>query len=170
MTETQANGATPAEPLHHTSTEATAETETAPLHSEAAADAHAAEQPHTPPPAPAPVPVAPQQGAYPGHGQQHVAGGYQAHPGQMVVAPKNPAVAALASFFICGLGQVINGDMARGVIIFASVFAMGALSAILTIVFLGWIMWPFIFGTWLWQIFDAHKGAQKWNAQHGIIS
>src|SRR5207302_1225059 len=48
-------------------------------------------------------------------------GGYMvpAQPGALVVAPKNPAVSLIVSFFLPGVGSMINGDTNRGIPILA---------------------------------------------------
>ena len=84
-------------------------------------------------------------------------------PQQMVVAPKNPAVSLLASFFIPGLGSMINGDVGKGVGILAGFIV----SAVLTIIVIGFVG---LVGFWIWGMVDGYQGAQKWNAKHGILS
>ena len=84
-------------------------------------------------------------------------------PGGMVVAPKSPALSLLVSFFIPGVGSMINGDSGTGI-------------AILLLYLLGWglavflIGIPLAIGVWIWGLIDAYQGAQRWNARHGIIS
>lgn len=81
----------------------------------------------------------------------------------MVVAPKNPAVSLIVSFFIPGVGSMINGDVGTGI-------------AILLLYIVGWVLAVFLIGiplaigAWIWGLVDAYKGAQRWNARHGIIS
>jgi TM2 domain-containing membrane protein YozV len=81
----------------------------------------------------------------------------------MMVAPKNPAVSLIVSFFIPGVGSMINGDVGTGV-------------AILLLYIIGWftvlifVGVPLALGAWIWGMVDAYKGAQRWNARHGIIS
>jgi TM2 domain-containing membrane protein YozV len=84
-------------------------------------------------------------------------------PGAMMVAPKNPAVSLIVSFFIPGVGSMINGDVGTGI-------------AILVLYVVGWVLVigligiPVAIGAWIWGIVDAYRGAQRWNARHGIIS
>ena len=102
-----------------------------------------------------PYPYDPYQQPYhqqPGWGQQ-----------PMQVAPKNPAVSLLISFFIPGVGSMVNGDVGKGILILLGYLISFPLVFIL-IGFLG------IFGFWIWGMVDAYKGAQKWNLRHGIIS
>jgi TM2 domain-containing membrane protein YozV len=84
-------------------------------------------------------------------------------PGAMIVAPKNPAVSLIVSFFIPGVGSMINGDVGTGI-------------AILLLYIAGWVLAVFLIGiplaigAWIWGMVDAYQGAQRWNARHGIIS
>jgi TM2 domain-containing membrane protein YozV len=92
-------------------------------------------------------------------------GGYivPAQPGALVVAPKNPAVSLIISFFIPGVGSMVNGDAGIGVAILvlwllgvgASIFLIGL---------------PLAIGAWIWGMIDAYQGAQRWNRAHGILS
>ena len=81
----------------------------------------------------------------------------------MMVAPKNPAVSLIVSFFIPGVGSMINGDVGTGI-------------AILILYIVGWALVigligiPIAIGAWIWGVVDAYQGAQRWNARHGIIS
>jgi TM2 domain-containing membrane protein YozV len=79
------------------------------------------------------------------------------------VAPKNPAVAVLASFFMPGLGSMINGDVAKGVGILIGYFV----SWLFVIVLVGIVG---VLGFWVWGMVDAYQGARRWNAAHGILS
>ena len=80
-----------------------------------------------------------------------------------IVVPKNPVVSVILSFFIPGLGTMVNGDVARGAII-------------LGVYMLGWILAffligiPILIGAWIWGMVDGYLSAQRWNAAHGIIS
>ncbi|GAA1882229.1 hypothetical protein GCM10009814_10390 [Lapillicoccus jejuensis] len=69
----------------------------------------------------------------------------------------------LASFFLPGLGSMLNGDTRRGVLILVSYL----LSCVLTLVVIGIVG---VFGFWVWGMVDAYQGAQRWNARHGILS
>ena len=86
-----------------------------------------------------------------------------AQPGAMVVAPKNPAVSLIVSFFLPGVGSMINGDTNRGILI----LALYLVSALAIIVLIGI---PFAIGIWIWGMVDAYQGAQAWNRAHGILS
>lgn len=137
----------------------------------------AQQQPNYPVPHQPNYPV-PHQQAYPpqpGYPQQ----GYQQQPGypqqQMYpqqygmgyphqqVSPKNPGLALLASFFIPGLGSLINGSVAIGIIIMIAYFV----SWLLIFVIIGI---PMLIVIWIWGMIDAYTGAKKWNIAHGILS
>lgn len=107
----------------------------------------------------APAPVAPPAPPH-GQGVQPFAHGAVATP---VVAPKSPGLALLGSFFIPGLGQLINGNGGMAAIF----FVVWLVSWLLVFVLIGI---PMVFGVWIWSMVDAYTGAQKWNARHGIIS
>jgi len=79
------------------------------------------------------------------------------------VAPKNPGIALLASFFIPGLGTMMNGQAGKGVGILIGYIV----SWFLTIILIGFVG---LFGFWVWGMVDAYQGAKSWNARHGIIS
>jgi TM2 domain-containing membrane protein YozV len=79
------------------------------------------------------------------------------------VTAKNPGLSVLASFFLPGLGSIINGDIAKGIGIMVG-YVVSYLLVIVLIGFLG------IFGFWVWGLVDAYQGARLWNARHGIIS
>lgn len=115
-----------------------------------------------PPPVPnrssVPYPTSPP----PAHPQLPAVGyGYPTPPTQ--VAPKNPGLALLASFFIPGLGSWVNGSVGKGIAIFAG----WALSWFLTVILIGFFG---LLGFWIWGLVDAYQGARRWNAAHGIIS
>ncbi len=78
------------------------------------------------------------------------------------VAAKSPGLSLVASFFIPGLGSMINGDVAKGVgILFGYFFSM-ALAALM-------IGIPGLIAFWVWGMVDAYQGAKLWNARHGLI-
>jgi TM2 domain-containing membrane protein YozV len=70
---------------------------------------------------------------------------------------KNPGLAAVFSFFWTGLGQVYNGQIAKG-IVFIVVFG---LSLLMTAILIGFITSPII---WIYGMYDAYHSAQKINA------
>jgi TM2 domain-containing membrane protein YozV len=109
------------------------------------------------------------------YGQQQYVQQYQQPYGQpygqpyaqpyppMMVAPKSPGVAVLASFFIPGLGSMISGRGGMG----ALILGLYVFSWFLTIVLIGFIG---VFGCWIWGMIQGHADAVAWNRSHGIIS
>ena len=87
---------------------------------------------------------------------------YPVAPG-VVVAPKNPAISLLISFFIPGVGSMVNGDTQTGVIILV-IWIVGIVTSFFLIGF------ALILGAWIWGMIDAYQGAQRWNARYGIRS
>lgn len=69
---------------------------------------------------------------------------------------KNPGLAAILSFFWMGLGQIYNGQIAKGVFFIVAY----AVSWVLMLIIIGFVTTPvlFVFGIW-----DAYKSAQKIN-------
>lgn len=76
---------------------------------------------------------------------------------------KSPGLAAVLSFFICGLGQIYNGQILKG---FIFLVAYG-ISWLMMWIIIGFITTPIL---WIWGIVDAYRKAQKINAQVGGIA
>lgn len=111
-----------------------------------------------------PTQVTPQTSSYPVPMQPLAQGpGYGGPPPAYVVQAKNPAVSLLVSFFIPGVGSMINGDANTGIIILVSYI----ISVILMLVLIGFLLAPAV---WIWGMIDAYQGAVRWNQQHGVIS
>ncbi len=79
------------------------------------------------------------------------------------VAPKSPGLAVLGSFFVPGLGQLMNGQVAKGLLMLVAY----VVSLVLVFVLVGLVLAPAI---WIWSMVDGYTGAQRWNARHGILS
>ena len=123
--------------------------------------------PPVPPPAYPPQPPVPY-GQPPGYGPPGYYGpgrppGYLGPQGPMTVAPKSPGLALLASFFIPGLGSMLNGEAGKGIGILAG-YLVSVLFVLVAIGIFG------VVGFWVWGMVDAYQGARKWNYRHGIIS
>jgi TM2 domain-containing membrane protein YozV len=69
---------------------------------------------------------------------------------------KNPGLAAVLSFVVCGLGQIYNGQIAKG-LLFLAIFAV---SIPLMVFGIGWITGGLI---WLAGIIDAYATAERLN-------
>lgn len=79
------------------------------------------------------------------------------------VVAKNPGVSLLASFFVPGLGSMLNGDVGKGIGILVGYLV----SWLLVIILIGFVG---LLGFWIWGMVDAYQGARLWNARHGIVS
>lgn len=77
-------------------------------------------------------------------------------PPQPPVFYKNPGLAAVLSFFWMGLGQIYNGQIAKGI----AFIIFYAISWILVFLLIGLITTPILF---IYGIYDAYKSAQKIN-------
>lgn len=67
---------------------------------------------------------------------------------------KNPGVAAVLSFFICGLGQIYNGQILKGLIMMICYF----IAWLLVYVLIGFIIVPVL---WIWGMYDAYRTAER---------
>jgi len=75
---------------------------------------------------------------------------------QAPVFYKNPGLAAVLSFFWTGLGQIYNGQIAKGV----GLIVLYGVSWLLMIVLIGFITTPLL---WLYGMWDAYKSAERIN-------
>jgi TM2 domain-containing membrane protein YozV len=69
---------------------------------------------------------------------------------------KNPGLAAVLSFFYMGLGQIYNGQLAKGIFF----IVLYSISIFLIIIKIGIITTPILF---IYGIYDAYKSAEKIN-------
>jgi TM2 domain-containing membrane protein YozV len=104
----------------------------------------------------------------PPHNQPQQHGPWQ-HQSQQV-APKSPPVALIASFFIPGLGSLLNGSVTKGIAFMVTYFVSWFCFWLLAVFLIGFLFLPVCFVVWIWGMVDAYQGAQRWNARHGIIS
>lgn len=95
--------------------------------------------------------------------------GHYAPPPPGVVMPgrKEPGIALLLSFFIPGLGSMINGDVGAG-IGFLCMYVFG----FVLVICLGWILIGFIglplsLVAWGWSMYHAYQGAVEYNRLAG---
>ena len=72
---------------------------------------------------------------------------------------KNPGVAAVLSFFICGLGQIYKGQILKGLIMMICYF----IAWLLVYVLIGFIIVPVL---WIWGMYDAYRTAERFNKAH----
>lgn len=75
---------------------------------------------------------------------------------QVIQPRKNPGLAAVLSFIVCGLGQIYNGQIGKG-LLFLLIFAV---SIPLTVFGIGWVTGGLI---WLAGIIDAYATAERLN-------
>ncbi len=77
----------------------------------------------------------------------------------IVAETRNPLVSLILSLVIPGVGQVYNGEVGKGIafIVLAFVFLF------LTIFLIGI---PLYLVLWLYAMYDAYKGAERFNAVH----
>lgn len=69
---------------------------------------------------------------------------------------KNPGLAAVASFFFVGLGQIYNGDILKGVLL----MIVQVINVLLMFVLIGFVTYPLV---WVYGIWDAYRSAEKFN-------
>jgi TM2 domain-containing membrane protein YozV len=69
---------------------------------------------------------------------------------------KNPGLAAVLSFFYMGLGQIYNGQIAKGIVFIVAY----SVSWLLMFILIGLITTPVL---WFFGMYDAYKSAEKIN-------
>lgn len=84
-------------------------------------------------------------------------------PSVLRVSAKNPGLAVLGSFFVPGLGQLINGEGSKAV----AFFLFWVVSLVLIVILIGFLTAPLV---WVWSMVDAYSSARQWNLRHGIVS
>jgi TM2 domain-containing membrane protein YozV len=72
-------------------------------------------------------------------------------------------LAVVASFFIPGLGSMLNEKVGKGIVILAAYIV----SVVLIFFLVGFIAAPAV---WIWGMVAANNDAHKWNRAHGILS
>ena len=79
---------------------------------------------------------------------------------------KNPLLAALLSALLCGLGQVYNGRVLRGIILFVLMLILWAIGGLLGALTLGLGVLPFAIvagALWIFGVVDAYSGSRRIN-------
>lgn len=71
---------------------------------------------------------------------------------------KSPGLAAVLSALWCGLGQIYNGQIGKGILFIIIQFINGLLMLLL----IGFITTPLM---WIWGMVDAYRVAERLNAQ-----
>ena len=72
---------------------------------------------------------------------------------------KNPGVAAVLSFFFCGLGQIYNGQILKGILMFVAY----SISWLMMYIVIGFITTPVL---WIWGMYDSYRTAEKINRKN----
>jgi TM2 domain-containing membrane protein YozV/RNA polymerase subunit RPABC4/transcription elongation factor Spt4 len=86
-------------------------------------------------------------------GVRQTVGGNQ----QQVYQHKNPGISAVLSFLFVGLGQIYNGEIAKGLIF----LFCGIICIFLMLIFIGYIFYLIL---WVFGIYDAYNTANKINS------
>lgn len=73
------------------------------------------------------------------------------------IEKKSSGIAAIASFFVPGLGQIYNGQIGKGIMY----ILIGIVFALLMFVLIGFVLYPLF---WIYNIYDAYSTAEKINA------
>lgn len=116
--------------------------------------------PPTPPPPPMAQPPPPMPPPGPSTnvppGMQAPAGGYPTG-----ATAKSPVLSLILSLVIPGLGQIINGETTKGIVlIVAYVVAWGT-----CFILIGFLAVPAVIA---YAAYDAFQGAKKWNVANGF--
>lgn len=90
--------------------------------------------------------------------------GIEAPPGgypTTASGPKSPVIALLVSLVVPGLGQIIiNEERGKGIgLVIAYVVCLVLFFLLITLVI--------AFGIWVYAMWDAYRGAKRWNVAHG---
>jgi TM2 domain-containing membrane protein YozV len=84
-------------------------------------------------------------------------------PGYYQTQPHSAWLAVTASFFVPGLGSMLNEQTGKGV----GILAAYILSCVLCFIIIGFILAP---GVWVYGMVAANNDAHAWNRAHGIMS
>jgi TM2 domain-containing membrane protein YozV len=75
---------------------------------------------------------------------------------------KNPGVAAVLSALFVGLGQIYNGEIAKGLMFMVAYF----ISILLVFLLIGFITTPIL---WIFGIYDAYDTAKRINTGEKVV-
>ncbi|MGH7906077.1 MAG: zinc ribbon domain-containing protein [Candidatus Binataceae bacterium] len=76
---------------------------------------------------------------------------------------KSPGLAAVLSFFWCGLGQIYNGQIFKGLVM----VVLYAFSVFLMHFIIGFITTPIL---WIWGIVNAYRTAERMRRQSPVTT
>jgi TM2 domain-containing membrane protein YozV len=77
---------------------------------------------------------------------------------------KSPLLAALLSALLCGLGQIYDGRIARGIILMALMLMLWAIGGLMGALTFGLGMLPFAIvagALWIFGVVDAYAGNRR---------
>jgi TM2 domain-containing membrane protein YozV len=80
----------------------------------------------------------------------------------VVRSARSAGLAAVLSFFWCGLGQIYNGEIGKGVVFILLYLASWAL----IFVFVGLLTTPLL---WVWGMVDAYHTAERRSAEAELL-
>jgi TM2 domain-containing membrane protein YozV len=87
---------------------------------------------------------------------------YAPQPHVLVVkSGKSAGLAAILSFLWCGLGQIYNGEIAKGVIF----VVLHIVSVLAMAILIGWLTTPVL---WIWGMVDAYRTSERLNREAGL--
>jgi len=81
-----------------------------------------------------------------------------------IIRHKSPLLAMLLSALLCGLGQIYNGSILRGIILFVLMCIVWAIGGFLGALTFGLGMIPFAIvagALWIFGVVDAYGGATR---------
>jgi len=78
-------------------------------------------------------------------------------------AEKSPGVAAVLSFFWCGLGQIYNGQILKGIILMMLYGLSWLMIHSLVFLLIGIITTPIL---WVYGMVNAYRAAERFNRQN----
>jgi len=81
----------------------------------------------------------------------------------VAVQPHSAGLAVVASFFVPGLGSMLNEQVGKGILILCC-YAVAWISCVILI---GFALAPVV---WIWGMVAANNDAHRWNRAHGILS
>ncbi|WP_332630929.1 hypothetical protein [Halalkalibacter flavus] len=76
--------------------------------------------------------------------------------------PKSPGLAAVLSALWCGLGQIYNGQIGKGIAFMVIQF----INALLMFIIIGFITYPIM---WIWGMVDAYRQAEQMNLRSTTV-
>ncbi len=79
----------------------------------------------------------------------------------VIQSGKSAGLAAVLSFFWCGLGQIYNGEIGKGI----AFLILYVVSILLMFILIGFLTTPVL---WVWGMVDAYRTAERLNQQAGL--